>query len=378
MRVTLKLKLDADLETAATLAETMTGHTACFNAVCSYGWQHQERNGFRLHHATYAALRAQHRTLPAQLVCAARVKATEALKAVEARRRRGKKVACPQSACCAIRYDARSYWVRLEDERASLATTAGRKVLSFRLPDYYRRYLDWAVTSADLCWDQKAGRFFLHVVVEDDAPELAATGTVVGCDLGVRRVAVTSTAQFFSAAPLRAQARRFEYLKGCLQRKGTKSAKRHLKQMRRRWSRFMRNSNHLTANAILAELEVGDILVLERLTGIRDRCNHRKEQRGPFHRWSFRQLQSFLSYKAEQRGICVLLVDPRNTSRACPRCERTEKANRKQQSTFCCQACGYTANADLVAATNLRQKGMSLLARPLSDGPSCQPRLLSR
>lgn len=158
-----------------------------------------------------------------------------------------------------------------------------------------------------------------------------------------------------------------------LQRKGTRSAKRHLKKMRRSWSRFMRSANHLIANSILAGLAPGDTLVLEELTGIRDRCRHRKGQRGLFHRWSFFQLRSFLAYKAEQRGIQVLAVDPRNTSRTCPRCCHCDKANRKQQSMFCCQSCGYTANADYVAATNLRQKGIALLARPLSDGPSCQP-----
>jgi putative transposase len=371
MRATLKLKLTPEPAVAAVLAETVTASTSCFNAVCAYGWQQGERNSVRLHRATYARLRAEHPALPAQLVCAARVKATETLRSVEARRQRGKKVSCPRSARCVIRYDARSYWVKLSEGQASLATTGGRKLVSFRLSDYYRRYLDWTVTAADLCWDGK--QFFLHVVVEAAAPTTAPTEKVVGCDLGVRRVAVTSTAQFFSSGPLHQQARHFAHLKGCLQRKGTRSAKRHLKKRRRAWSRFMRSANHRIANAILAGLAPGDTLVLEELTGIRDRCRHRKGQRGLFHRWSFYQLRSFLAYKAEQRGIRVLAVDPRNTSRTCPRCSHCAKANRKQQSVFCCQSCGYTANADYVAANNLCQKGRSLLARPLSDGPSCQP-----
>src|ERR1019366_8518497 len=99
---------------------------------------------------------------------------------------------------------------------------------------------------------------------------------------------------------------------------------------------------------------------------------HCKEQRGLFHRWSFAQLQAFLSYKAEQRGIVFVSVDPRNTSRQCPRCGHIEKANRKRQSVFHCVGCGYEANADFVAATNLRQKGTSLLARLLSVSQSCQ------
>ncbi|MCC6444358.1 MAG: transposase [Armatimonadetes bacterium] len=108
------------------------------------------------------------------------------------------------------------------------------------------------------------------------------------------------------------------------------------------------------------------------LTDIRERCQHRKDQRGLFHRWSFAQRQAFLSYKAEQRGIVFVSVDPRHTSCQCPKCGHTEKANRKRQSVFRCVGCGYEANADFVAACNLRQKGISLLARLLSVSPSCQ------
>src|SRR6266540_2210693 len=113
MRATLKLKLIPEPGIATALVGTVGAYTACFNAVCAYGWQHRERNSVRLHRATYARLRAEHPALPAQLVCAARMKATETLRSVEARRKRGKKVSCPHSSCGAIRYDARSYWVKL-------------------------------------------------------------------------------------------------------------------------------------------------------------------------------------------------------------------------------------------------------------------------
>ena len=42
------------------------------------------------------------------------MKATEALKSVEELANKGKKVSCPQSDLCPIRYDARSYRVALE------------------------------------------------------------------------------------------------------------------------------------------------------------------------------------------------------------------------------------------------------------------------
>ena len=53
-------------------------------------------NGVELHHETYATERAS-TALPAQLLCGARVKATEALASYRVRARKGRKVSCPKS-----------------------------------------------------------------------------------------------------------------------------------------------------------------------------------------------------------------------------------------------------------------------------------------
>jgi putative transposase len=370
VKATLRLKLHTDLATDTALHATMRLSTDCFNAVCRYGWNHNERNGILLHRATYADLRKQYDTLPAQLVVSARMKATEALKSVEERRKQDKRVSCPQSELCPIRYDARSYWVRLSEGVASLATVCGRARLTFTLPPCYRQYLTWRMCSADLCYNPYKKRFYLHVVVDTDAPFVTPNGKVVGCDLGVRRVAVTSTPQFFSSAKMHTRVRQHQHLRSALQAKGTKSAKRHLQKASRRWTRFQAHHNHLIANAILAPLQPGDTLALEDLTGIRDRCRHHAAQRGLFHRWSFHQLGTFLHYKAERKGVLIVSVDPRNSSRTCSRCGHCAKSNRKSQSHFVCQSCGYAVNADYNAAHNLCQRGISSLVRLMSASQS--------
>src|SRR5579862_6551098 len=129
-----------DPATEAALRETLEQSTNCFNIVCRYGWDANARNGTRLHQATYQPLRAAHPDLPSQLVVSARRKAAEALKSVQECKKQGRSVTCPQSDLCSVRYDARSYWVRREDECASLATTQGRVCVTFRLCDYYTRY----------------------------------------------------------------------------------------------------------------------------------------------------------------------------------------------------------------------------------------------
>jgi Putative transposase DNA-binding domain len=91
------------------------------------------------------------------------MKATEALKSVEERHKQGKRVSCPQSELCPIRYDARSYWVKLEAGIVSLATVCGRASISFHLPPCYRQYLTWRTCSADLCYNPLKKRFYLFL-----------------------------------------------------------------------------------------------------------------------------------------------------------------------------------------------------------------------
>ena len=43
-------------------------------------------------------------------------------------------------------------------------------------------------------------------------------------------------------------------------------------------------------------------------------------------------------------------------------CTHTAKENRSTQARFACVACGFEANAELVGAINVRERGQRLLA----------------
>lgn len=148
MQRTIRIKLDISKETANILTQTIEQYTWSFNATCQYGWDNNIKNGSELHKATYY----EHRSitkLPAQLVCAARVKATEALKSAfaikkkvecrrtedSARRTLGEVVTCPESKRCSIRYDARSYSLWKESFELTLLTIKGRVKIKFSLPN---------------------------------------------------------------------------------------------------------------------------------------------------------------------------------------------------------------------------------------------------
>ncbi|MFF4467278.1 RNA-guided endonuclease InsQ/TnpB family protein, partial [Streptomyces mirabilis] len=68
---------------------------------------------------------------------------------------------------------------------------------------------------------------------------------------------------------------------------------------------------------------------------------------------------AILAAKAEGAGREVIAVDPRNTSRTCPECGHVAKENRPTQEKFHCQACGHTAHADVVGASNVLRAGLA-------------------
>ncbi|RYG55477.1 transposase, partial [bacterium] len=156
-------------------------------------------------------------------------------------------------------------------------------------------------------------------------------------------------------------------------KKGTKSAKRHLKKLSRKQANFVRNENHRISKEIVETArKERKALALENLKGIRERANgFNREMRWQMGNWAFHQLQTFIAYKAKRAGVPVSFIDPRNTSRTCAVCGHCEKANRKSQARFVCRSCGHEANADKNAALNISQKAdleRAVVNQPIVSG----------
>ena len=328
MQRVVKVKLLANPEQKAVLRDTVAHCTACFNAVAAVAWEKHLTNSVKLHHKTYYALRAEHPTLPAQLVIAARVKACEAVRSAFRRRKRGKKATCPKSRGGAVRYDARSYSFWPDRQEASLATTSGRLRFRVVIPAYFQTMLDQAsgFDSADLVFYSHTGDYWLHLVVTLPEPEVScsAAAQVIGVDVGISRIAVSSDNRFYAGKRVKEHARRMFRLRRALQAKGTRSAKRHLRRLRQRENRFRADVNHCVSKRLVETLPPGSVIVMENLTDIRERARARRAQRREMHNWSFGQLQAFVAYKAEARGIQVEFADPRYSSQACSRSQSDE------------------------------------------------------
>ena len=299
---TIKLVLKPTEEQKRILLETLEQYKFAYNYTCKIGWSAQLWNGVDLHKLTYRTIRDK-TSLPSQLVISARVVASESLKSAIKRKKKGLKSKCPQSNNPAIRYDKRSYTVWLDREEVSLATALGRQKFKVKIPEYFKQYLDWKITSANLKYDKKLKKFFLSISVEKEVVDVETADFYVGVDLGLRKLAVVSTPdgkinKFFDGGHIRVVSERYQALRKRLQSKGTPSAKRHLKKLSQREKRFRAAINHKIAKEIVELVPAGGVIVLEKLKGIRRRIRVSKQNRRWIHSWNFAQLQRFIEYKA--------------------------------------------------------------------------------
>lgn len=82
-----------------------------------------------------------------------------------------------------------------------------------------------------------------------------------------------------------------------------------------------------------------------------------------------RRLRQMLAYKCKTTPDRVLVeVNPAYTSQTCNHCGNVAKENRESQAVFHCHNCGYETNADLNAAKNILERGITHI-RSMDDAP---------
>ena len=347
MKQTLMVKLSPAPAQYSALLQTMERFNEACNYISQLAFEHHTSSQVKLHHLAYRYLR-EHYGLSAQMAVRVVGKVVECYRRNKSRLHTFK----PHSAMV---YDHRILsWKGLD--KVSILTLEGRQVIPTRIGVYQEARINRIVKQCDLIL--RNNTFYLAVTV--DAPEADPDDPVgtLGVDLGVIHLAVDSDGGFYSGKAVDKVREKIDTLKAKLQSKGTKSAKRHLKRVSGRESRFRRNVNHAISKLLVSKAkDTHRQIALEDLKGIGD-STVRHSQRRRHKSWAFSQLRQFITYKAAIAGVLIKLVDPRNTSRICPQCGFVSKSNRKSQSLFSCQQCGFASNADLVGATNISRKAL--------------------
>lgn len=345
MKQTMLLKLAPTTEQHQALLDTMHVFNEAANYVAEVAFAEKSANKFELQKLVYGELRTAYK-LPAQLAIRCISKASEAYK-------RDKSIKPTFKPEGAVVYDERVMSFK-GLTHVSLLTLAGRVLVPFIIGAYQQARMDSIKGQADLIY--RNGTFYLAVTLDTPEPTSESNGDVLGVDLGIINLATTSDGETFSGQAVEKTRQRYDSLRQRLQKRGTKSAKRHLKKLSGKQARFQKNTNHVISKRIVQKAKVNrQAIALEELRHIRQRTEARLKhsQRARHSNWSFWQLRFFLSYKAALAGVPLHMVNPAYTSRTCSACGHCAKENRKSQAVFCCTNCGMTMNADINAAINI-------------------------
>ena len=255
----------------------------------------------------------------------------------------------------------------------------------------YRKSRDIIGTIKNVTVSRRGEKWDVSIQTEYEVVSSAPNPSEIGIDMGVKRFATLSNGDFVE--PLNAFKQEQEKLaklqrKLARQKKGSRNSrktKRKIARLHRYIADSRRDFLHKTSTKIAKNhsiIYVEDLKVSNMsasASGTKESPGKNVRQKSGLNRsildqgwYGFFQM---LSYKLEQRGGKLIKVDPRNTSRTCPRCGLASAENRKSQATFACIGCGYRSNADEVGAINILRAGRARLAcgmsgavRPLSAG----------
>ena len=354
MMRTASIRLEASTEQAEALAALRSAYADACNHLVPIVRAHRLWNRVGLHQRTYNALRAQ-TPLGSQMCCNAIFSVCKAYKAQKELGRIRKDTPIPgiRFDRASVHFDKRTY--SLKGETVSLYTLGGRISVPLRPGEHQRRILESGRhKEAELVL--RKGRWFFNLVVESHDAKPVAFGPVMGVDVGENNLAAHSLGKVFGGEHLRDRRDRHLALRRRLQSNGSPSAKQKLRQVSGKEMRRVKHTNHETSKAIVqAAIKAGVAkITMEDLTHIRARIKAGKRVRGRLHRWAWRQLQTFVEYKARAAGIAVEYVNPAYTSQMCSCCGHLGKRSKHR---FVCTHCGLRAHSDLNASRNLARIG---------------------
>jgi putative transposase len=344
-RLTATLKLHTTPQQFAQLRATQLAYRDALNYVSRYSFEHGKiSNKVALQEGTYYEIRTRFK-LPAQMACSVprqvgatykglwtKVKQNAQARMDGRTKKRYKGLdQPPKYVSPTLEYHLGHDYSFKQEQRVSVLTLQGRISVAYTGYNTHVALIQQGAElgAAKLWYDQPKKQCYLLVslAIETADPTPEQHTQVVGVDVGVRYLAVTSTTQedctFYAGKSLVPKANHYARLRKRLQQKGTRSATRRLKVISGRERRGTARRYSCGANA-----------------------KHSK--------WSFAELHNKIAYKATLHESMAVKVDAHYSSQACLKCGHTCEANRpKKGLLFICQHCHYTLHADLVGARNM-------------------------
>ena len=133
------------------------------------------------------------------------------------------------------------------------------------------------------------------------------------------------------------------------------------RERQRRLSNRTRQYIHkISKDIVYSAVKRKAAIIMEDLKGIQ-KLYKRGNGQGKKHRrqmngWQFYEIQRQIEYKAAWAGLPVGFVDPKRTSRQCPKCGKNLQEDLLHRRKMLCSNCGLYMDRDIIAAMNISRK----------------------
>lgn len=236
--------------------------------------------------------------------------------------------------------------------------------------------------------NQREDGWWLTLSYDETVPvQTPPDAPVVGIDVGIAHFVTTSTGKHYGTMHGklrarhqrdRAKRRRKAKLRACLQKKGVKSLPSTSSRTGQRLIRQTQQEINRAINACFRDAEhEGMQFAYEHLSVASMRFKARA-MNAYLRASNLAHIPRQIAWNSQKRGVMATPVISAYSSQECSVCHYTDRRNRPTQQTFCCQVCGFEAQADVNAAVNLSRRVGDTQLRACRDRNTIKTMLLHR
>ena len=206
---------------------------------------------------------------------------------------------------------------------------------------------------------EKCGSWYISVITEEDVPEPEAQPkNIIGVDLGIKHLAVTSDGVYYeNPKSLYKAEKKLKRLDRELSRKvkGSKNREKAKLIRAKAYEKVARIREH-SLHCITTELaRTKSVIVIEDLNVSGMQKNHHLAK--AVSDASFAEFRRMLKYKCKWYGSELIVIDrffP--SSKTCSNCGAITSDLKLSDRTYKCSECGFEIDRDLNAAINLKNR----------------------
>lgn len=316
--ITYSVKLKVEKEIKDRLIKTLEFHSLAFNQASSIKFNKGLKNSIvDLHREFYSNFRKNNPDSLADYTIQAENECLSAYRSIKSNKHKIDKPIEKKNLSC--RLNKHLYSLDLRSHFIKISCVGGKRVnihLDFyeKIDELFSKY-----KASDPLIYIKNNDIYLAFSFKANEFPVINSKLAIGVDLGIRRIASVSDGRIIQDKQYLKNKRKIRFLKrqlkSAIHTKKSKSAKKHLKKLKRKESNQTRNFCHKVCNEILKTN--ANTIVLEDLTQIKNPKNKNKQKYKNLNKISqvpFFQIRTFLTYKAHLKNKQVEVINPAYTS----------------------------------------------------------------